>query len=112
MSFGTERSTETNPSLFCVCPLRPPWETALVVCRTFVSAIVIAPGNSTLRPLRAVVLELLHDRGALDGVARARALLELQAEFVLAEELGEHLAAEGADGEDLVGLRVVLEEDG
>src|SRR5258706_15673915 len=37
--------------------------------------------------------------------------LELKPEVVLAEELGEHLAAEGADREDLVLLRVVLEED-
>jgi hypothetical protein len=41
----------------------------------------------------------------------AAAHLELKPEVVLAEELREHLAAEGADGEDFVLLRVVLEED-
>src|SRR5207237_1109870 len=49
---------------------------------------------------------------ALDFGAGPRAHLELQAEVVLAEELGEHLAAEGAHRVGLVRARVVLEEDG
>src|SRR5437868_14963539 len=112
MSFGTERSTETRPSLFFVWPLRPPLELALVVWSTFVSAIVIPfVVGSAFRPLRAVGLELAHDRGAFHGVAGARALLELQPEFVLAEELGEHLAAERAHRGQLAGLRIVLQQD-
>src|SRR6478672_7390523 len=64
-------------------------------------------GGSTLRPLRAVILQPPHDGGLVHRQPGAIALLELQPELVLAEELREHLAPEGADGEGLVGLRVV-----
>src|SRR5258706_2401997 len=64
-----------------------------------------------LRPLGTVIGELTNDRHALDRRKRAMAHLELQSELVLAEELREHLAAEGPHREDLVLLRIVLEQD-
>src|SRR6185312_5469834 len=70
-----------------------------------------SPAPSAARPLDAVALEWAHDRRAVDRRMGTAPHLELQAELVLAEELVEFLAAESADGEDLVRLRIVLEED-
>src|SRR5258706_14193686 len=64
-----------------------------------------------LRPLGTVIGELTNARHALDRRKRAMAHLELQSELVPAEELREHLAAEGPHREDLVLLRIVLEQD-
>src|SRR5687768_14478299 len=69
------------------------------------------PSRSALGPLGAIARELAHGGGALDRRLRAAAQLELQAEVVLAEELREHLAAERAHRDELVLLRVVLEEN-
>src|SRR2546421_11936015 len=54
----------------------------------------------------------MHDAGAPGRAPRGAAVLEREAELVLGEELVEHLAAERADGIELVALRIMLEQDG
>src|SRR5688572_8133594 len=67
--------------------------------------------TSALHLLPAVRVELGDDRGLADRLLRRRAALELQPDLVFLEELLEHLAAERADGVELVAARHVLEQD-
>src|SRR5205814_8610406 len=64
-----------------------------------------------LHLLPAEVLERLHHAATVDRGARRGAVLELQAESVLVEKLVEELAAQRADGEELVARRGVLQEN-
>src|SRR5581483_869027 len=69
------------------------------------------PTKLTLHLLAAVVLERAHDAVAADGGVRAVAQLSLQPERVLVVELVEELAAERADGIELICRGVMLEQD-
>src|SRR6185369_9378643 len=60
--------------------------------------------------LSTVVVQRMHDAGTRNLIPGGR-ILERELEGVLLEELVEHLPAERAHGIDLVGSRVVLEED-
>src|SRR5579862_938300 len=75
----------------------------------FLSSSIWLP--SAFRPLCAVVVDQADRCRAVDGCPRAIAHLELQPERVLLEELGELLAAHGPHREQLVGFRIVLEQD-
>ena len=63
----------------------------------------LAGGNSC--PARCTT------RGAGNHPARRVAELEGKLEFILGEELVEHFAAQGAGGDQLVGPRVMFEQD-
>src|SRR5262249_28676940 len=62
--------------------------------------------------LSTVVVERMHHAGARHRGVRRTGVLHRELEAVLLEELVEHLAAEGADGVDLVRARILLEQDG
>src|SRR3954463_2703061 len=70
------------------------------------------PATLALNLLPAEILERLHDRAAVDRRARGAAELHLEPESIFFEEFVEHLAAQRADGEELIGARIVLEQDG
>src|SRR5260221_14103685 len=111
MSLGTDRSRSIRPSPDFVWPLRPPTDVPWEVWRTWSSGMARSfRWSLALGPLAAVAFERAHHRRAFDRGLAAVAPLELQPEFLLAEELREHLAAEGAGREYLVGLRIVLED--
>src|SRR5207237_3299231 len=69
------------------------------------------PTTSTLHLLAAEILERPHSARAVHRGARRRAMLELEPEGVLVEEFVEELAAERADGEELVGFPIMFEHD-
>jgi len=66
---------------------------------------------SALHLLPAVLRELAHHAAALDDRTRMPAVIEGEAEFVLAEKLVEKLPTQGSDGVQAVVFAVVLEKD-
>src|SRR5207253_9238135 len=66
---------------------------------------------SALHLLPAVLRELAHDAAALDDRTGMPAVIEGEAELVLAEKLVEELPTQGSDGVQGVVCRVVLEND-
>src|SRR3954464_3839708 len=67
--------------------------------------------TSALDLLAAVVLQRMHDAGIARRAVRRAAVLHRKPELVLGKKFVEELAAERADGVQLVALRVVLEQD-